>query len=188
MPLEAGDEANFEQLLAEWANEGNGQCLGPDVDHIVFHIGRYSLSTTAKEWVKHHNRLHTPSSFRCPQKTATDHVGHSTFVLRGIIAHHGEELISGHYNALLVEGEAVWLVDDGECPQVQKEVPDSIKRGAVMIRASRAEQSNFWSQTVGRFDPPAKRMKTYGGVIEVFYGTLKSRTGCSSRTYSAGKD
>ena len=172
MPLEAGDEANFEQLLAEWANEGNGQCLGPDVDHIVFHIGRYSLSTTAKEWVKHHNRLHTPSSFRCPQKTATDHVGHSTFVLRGIIAHHGEELISGHYNALLVEGEAVWLVDDGECPQVQKEVPDSIKRGAVMIWASRAEQSSFWTQTVGRFDPPAKRVKTDAGAIEVFYGNV----------------
>ena len=87
MPVEAGDDVNFEQLLAEWANEGNGQCLGSNVEHIVFHVGRYSLSTMSKEWVKHHNRLHTPSSFRVSQKTLTGHAGHSTFVLRGIIAH-----------------------------------------------------------------------------------------------------
>ena len=43
MPVEMGEEVQFEQLLAEWANEGNGQCLGADVEHIVFHVGRYHL-------------------------------------------------------------------------------------------------------------------------------------------------
>lgn len=136
MPVEAGEEVNFEQLLAEWANEGNGQCLGSDVEHIVFHIGRYSLSTTAKAWVKHHHKLHTPSSFSCPQQTSTGHAGHSTFV------------------PMLVEGDALWVVDDGECPQVQQHVPEHIQRGAVMVRPSRAEQneqSTFWSRAIGRF-------------------------------------
>ena len=73
---------------------------------------------------------------------------------------------------MLVEGDAIWTVDDGECPQVQKHVPESIQKGAVMIWASRAEQSAFWSQTIGRFDPPAKRQKTYAGSIEVFYGNV----------------
>ena len=172
MPVEAGDGANFEQILAEWANEGNGQCLGNNVEHIVFHVGRYYLSQTTKEWVKHHNRLHTPSSFQVPQKTLTGHAGHATFVLRGIIAHQGEQLISGHYNAMLVEGDAIWLVDDGECPQVQKHVPDSIQPGGVMIWASRAEHNSFWTQRIGRFEPPAKKQRTYAGSIDVFYGNV----------------
>ena len=91
MPVDMGDEVNFEQLLAEWANEGNGQCLGSDVEHIVFHTGRYSLCSQTKAWVKHHHLLYTPSStFKCPQRTQTGHSGHSTFVLRGIIAHQGQ--------------------------------------------------------------------------------------------------
>lgn len=144
MPVDMGDEVNFEQLLAEWANEGNGQCLGSDVEHIVFHTGRYSLCSQTKAWVKHHHLLYTPSStFKCPQRTQTGHSGHSTFVLRGIIAHQGQELVqlvSGHYVTLLVEGGAVWVADDGMCPEVQQKVPEHIKRGAVMVWASRAEQ------------------------------------------------
>ena len=172
MPVEAGDGANFEQILADWANEGNGQCLANNVEHIVFHVGRYYWTPTTKEWVKHHNRLRTPTSFQVPQKTLTGHAGHATFVLRGIIAHQGEHLMSGNYIAMLVDGEAMWLVDDGECPQVQKTVPDSIQRGAVMIWASRAEQNSFWTQRIGSFEPPAKRQRTYAGNIEVFYGNV----------------
>ena len=58
MPVEAGDDVGFEQLLKEWANEANGQCLGKDVlQHIVFHVGRYYHCAKAKAWIKHHNRL-----------------------------------------------------------------------------------------------------------------------------------
>ena len=35
--------------LADWANEGNGQCLGSEVEHIVFHIRRYSLCARKPE-------------------------------------------------------------------------------------------------------------------------------------------
>lgn len=93
MPVDMGDGVSFEELLATWANEGNGQCLGCDVQHIDFHIGRYSLCTKSKAWAKHRNRLFTPSTFRCPQRTSTGHAGHSNFVLCGIIAHQGEELL-----------------------------------------------------------------------------------------------
>ena len=165
MPVDTGDDVNFEQLLSAWANEANGQCLANEVEHIVFHVGRYSLDTAAKEWVKHHNRLHTPSSFHCPQKTLTGHTGHSTFVLRGIIAHQGAQLTSGHYVATLV-------ADDGECPQVQQQVPEYIQRGAVMIWASRAEHSNFWTHTIGSFDPPPKHPRLSGEGIEIFYSNV----------------
>ena len=169
-PVDAGD-VSFEQLLADWANEGNGQCLGSDVQHIVFHVGRYSLCPKAKAWVKHHHQLHTPSTFRCPQRTLTGHAGHSTFRLRGIIAPQGEELMSGHYITMLVEGDAVWVADDGECPHVHKVVPDHIKQGAVMVWASKAEPSSFWSTPIGTFEPP-KRPRQFGGEIEIFYGNI----------------
>lgn len=177
MPVEAGDNVNFEHILSEWANEGNGQCLGSNVEHIVFHVGRYYLSTATKEWTKHHNKLYTPSSFQVPQMTLSGHGGHSTFVLRGIIAHQGEELSSGHYVTMLVAGDAIWTVDDGECPQVQKNVPESIMQGAVMILASRAEHSNFWTRAIGQIEPPAKRQKTYGGSIEVSMEMSHNGTG-----------
>lgn len=60
MPLEAGEETQFEDLVAGWANEGHGQCLGCDVQHIVFHIGRYTLIN--KVWTKHL----TPSHVQVP--------------------------------------------------------------------------------------------------------------------------
>lgn len=87
MPVEAGDGVSLEQLLADWANEANGQCLGENVNHIVFHIGRYHLCAKAKSWVKHNNKLQIPSTSQCAQRTATGDGGKGTFVLRGVIAH-----------------------------------------------------------------------------------------------------
>ena len=90
MPYEDGDDVTLEKLLSDWANEANGQCLGADVQHIVFHIGRYHHCPKAKAWVKHHHRLQIPSTFQCAQRTSTGQGGQGTFVLRGVIAHQGE--------------------------------------------------------------------------------------------------
>ena len=176
MPVEAGNEVQFEDLLSEWANEANGQCLGKDVEHIVFHIGRYSLCQASRSWVKHQHLLHVPSTFRCPQMTQTGYAGHSTYVLRGIIAHQGEELVSGHYVTLLVAGDAVWFADDRQCPVVQKEVPHQIKQGAVMVWASKAEQSEFWTTPIGKFEPPAKRARHPHQEIELCYANITQWT------------
>ena len=158
--------------LQEWANEANGQCLGKDVQHIVFHVGRYYHCAKAKAWIKHHNRLGIPSAFQCPQMTTTGHVGQGTFVLRGVIAHQGAELISGHYVTLLVEGDALWSVDDDQVPQAQTTIPEIFRSGAVMIWASKAEHSQFWTRTIGTFEPPAKRPRLIGEGIEVFYSNV----------------
>ena len=170
--MEAGDDVSFEQLLTDWSNEANGQCLGEDVQHIVFHVGRYHLCAKAKSWIKHHNRLQIPSTFKCAQRTSIGHVGHGTFFLRGVIAHQGEELISGHYVTLLVEGDAVWSADDGQCPQAQTAIPEIFQTGAVMIWASKAEHSQFWTRTIGTFEPPPKRPRLTGEGIEFFYSNI----------------
>ena len=172
MPYEDGDDVPLEQLLSDWANEANGQCLGAGVQHIVFHIGRYYHCTKAKAWVKHHHRLQIPSTFQCAQRTSTGHGGHGTFVLRGVIAHQGEALTSGHYVSLLVEGDALWSVDDDQCPQAQKHIPEIFHTGAVMIWASKAEHSHFWTKTIGSFEPPAKRQRIQGDGVEVFYSNI----------------
>ena len=93
-----------------------------------------------------------------------------------VIAHQGEGLISGHYVTLLVKGEAVWLADDGKCPEVHKVVPELIKQGAVMIWASRAEQSNFWSTTVGNFEPPTKKGRHPHQEIDICYANITQWT------------
>ena len=74
---------------------------------------------------------------------------------------------------MLVEGEAVWIADDGKCPEVQKVVPDHIKQGVVMIWASKAEQSNFWSTIVGRFEPPTKKTRRPHQEIEICYANQR---------------
>ena len=172
MPETDGDGVSFEHLLSEWANEANGQCLGADVQHIVFHVGRYHLSAKAKSWVKRHNRLHIPSTFKCAQRTSTGHGGQATFVLRGVIAHQGEDMMSGHYVTMLVEGDAIWTVDDEQCPQAQTEVPELFQRGAVTIWASKAEHSQFWTRTIGSFEPPTKRPKLAGEGMEILYSNI----------------
>lgn len=90
---------------------------------------------------------------------------------------------------MLVEGDAIWAVDDGERPQVQKEMPEYIQRGAVMIWASRAEPSNFWTRTIGSFDPPAKRQRLSGEGMEFLSmatsrnGRVTPRNGYCNRTF-----
>ena len=113
-----------------------------------------------------------PSAFQCPQMTSTGHAGQGTFVLRGVIAHQGAELISGHYVTLLVEGDALWSVDDDQVPQAQTMIPEIFRTGAVMIWASKAEHSQFWTRTIGTFEPPAKRPRLIGEGIEVFYSNV----------------
>lgn len=85
--------------------------------------------------------------------TLTGHAAPSTFVLRGIIAHQGDELVSGHYLTMLAEGGAIWVVDDGECPRAHKEVPDYIQRGCGPPVLNP-------HTSIGSFEPPAKRPKT----------------------------
>ena len=172
MPQDAGEDVTLEQLLDDWANEANGQCLGAEVEHIVFHIGRYFHCSKARAWVKHHHKLQIPSTFQCAQRSSTGHGGKGTFVLRGVIAHQGESLSSGHYVSMLVEGEALWTVDDGECPQAQQHIPEIFKTGAVMIWASRAEHSSFWTRTIGCFEPPTKRPRLTGDGVEIFYSNI----------------
>ena len=101
-----------------------------------------------------------------------DHGGKATFVLRGVIAHQGEDLSSGHYVSLLVEGDALWSVDDDQCPQAQKNIPEVFQTGAVMIWASRTEHSHFWTRTIGSFEPPVKRPRLTGEGIEISYSNV----------------
>ena len=74
---------------------------------------------------------------------------------------------------MLVEGDALWTVDDGQCPQAQTAIPEVFEKGAVMIWASRAEHSPFWTRTIGNFEPPPKRPRlNCEGVVEVFYSNI----------------
>lgn len=77
---------------------------------------------------------------------------------------------------LLVAGDAVWFADDGQCPVVQKEVPHQIKQGAVMVWASKAEQSEFWTTPIGKFEPPAKRARHPHQEIELCYANITQWT------------
>ena len=170
MPPEEGQEVKLETLLQIWANEASGQCLGHEAQHIVFHIGRYSL--VDKVWTKHNHRLITPPFFQCPQMTLTGQPAPATFVLRGVISHQGAELINGHYVTMLVEGEAVWTVDDGECPQAVKEIPPAIQEGTVMVWASKAEPSDLWSRNIGIIEPPPKRPRVLQDEVTIFYANV----------------
>lgn len=100
--------------------------------------------------------------------TMTGHAAPATFVLRGVIAHQGAEL--------MVEGEAVWVVDDGECPKAVKEIPGVIQEGTVMVWASNAELSDFWSRTIGTIEPPPKRPRILQDEVNIFYGNVAQWT------------
>ena len=41
-----------------------------------------------------------------------------------------------------------------------------------MIWASKAEHSHFWTNTIGSFEPPAKRQRIQGDGVEVFYSNI----------------
>lgn len=69
-------------------------------------------------------------------------------------------MVSGHYVTMLVEGEAVWIADDGRCPEVHR-VPEQIKKGAVMI---------------GNFEPPPKKARHSHQEIEFLYANITQWT------------
>lgn len=75
---------------------------------------------------------------------------------------------------MLVEGDALWVVDDGECPQLCKEVPDH-----VMIWASKAEPSTFWARAIDPLNRPANDHAgpgMRGEGVEIFCGNITQWT------------
>ena len=136
----------------------------------------FTLGGIQRVWTKHNHKLITPPMFQCPQMTLTGHAAPANFVLRGVIAHQGMELISGHYITMLVEGQAVWVADDGECPRAVKEIPSIIQEGTVMVWASKAEPSDFWSTPIGTIQPPMKRPKILQDEVQIFYGNVTQWT------------
>ena len=134
------------------------------VQRIVFHIG-------------------TPSTFKCAQRTSTSHGGHATFVLRGVIAHQGEDMMSGHYVTMLVEGDAIWTVDDGQCPQAQAEVPELFQRGAVMIWASKAEPEPLGALNHPKRGPNLLVKELRSCIATSPSGTIRPKNGCCNRIF-----
>ena len=108
------DDVTFQQLINNWANEGMGQYLMDDKKVVICHVTR----NTCIEGVmtKHQKPFNPYGTFTMPRsldgfsRTATE------FVPAVLICHRGQTHQDGHYFAILIYRDLMWLADDGQVP------------------------------------------------------------------------
>ena len=124
-------EQELEQLIAQWANQGEGQ-VADGRGLWVGQIGRYDL--IEGEWTKHHQILNVPTIFNLPYTLDGNETKTEQYSLIGLLCHSGNQHQNGHYFAIFVYRGVYWLVDDTSFDLCRTST-EGIKRQIVQVWA-----------------------------------------------------
>ena len=108
------DDVSFQQLINNWANQGMGQYLMDDKKILVCHVTR----NTCIEGVmtKHQKPFNPYGTFTMPRSLDGFSRTSTEFVPAVLICHRGQTHQEGHYFAILIYRDLMWLADDGKVP------------------------------------------------------------------------
>ena len=108
------DDVTLQQLINNWANQGMGQYLLDDKKLLVCHVTRNTCINGVM--TKHQKPFNPYGTFTMPR--SLDGFARSTteFVPAVLICHRGQSHQQGHYFAILIYRDLMWLADDGQVP------------------------------------------------------------------------
>ena len=108
------DGVAFQDLANNWANQGMGQYLMDDKKILVCHVTR----NTCIEGVmtKHQKPFNPYGTFTMPRSLDGFSRTSTEFVPAVLICHRGQSHQEGHYFAILIYRDLMWLADDGKVP------------------------------------------------------------------------
>ena len=108
------EDIKFQDLINNWANQGMGQYLMGDKKVLICHITR---NTTVDGTATKHNKTLNPyGTFTAPRSLDGFARTSTEFVPAVLICHRGKTHDTGHYFAILIYRDLMWLADDGKVP------------------------------------------------------------------------
>ena len=109
------DNVTFQQLVNNWANQGMGQYLLDDKKILVCHVTRNTC--IEGEMTKHQKPFNPYGTFTVPRSLDGFSRTSTEFVPAVLICHKGRTHHEGHYFAILIYRDLMWIADDGKVPQ-----------------------------------------------------------------------
>ena len=108
------EEVSFQQLINNWANQGMGQYLMDDKKVLVCHVTRNTCINGVM--TKHQKPFNPYGAFTMPRSLDGFARTSTEFVPAVLICHRGQTHQEGHYFAILIYRDLMWLADDGKVP------------------------------------------------------------------------
>ena len=131
------ENTTLQSLLNGWANEGCGRYLIDDKAILVMRITRNTnLDGVA---TKHKKILNPYGTFTVPRSMDGFARASTEFVPSVLICHRGANHESGHYFAILIYRDLMWLADDGKVPIYLPHLTPQLASQVMQIWAVRAD-------------------------------------------------
>ena len=108
------EDVTFQQLVNNWANRGLGQYLMDDKRPLVRHVTRNTCVDGVM--TKHSKPFNPYGTFTMPRSLDGFARTSTEFVPAVLICHRGHTHQAGHYFAILIYRDLMWLADDGKVP------------------------------------------------------------------------
>ena len=105
------DDVTFQQLINNWANQGLGQYLMDDKKELICHVTRNTCIDGIM--TKHSKPFNPYGSFTMPRSLDGFARASTEFVPAVLICHQGQSHQAGHYFAVLIYRDLMWIEDDG---------------------------------------------------------------------------
>ena len=117
-PDEFLDEITWQELLNCWANQGCGQYLGDDKMIHISHSHINRAVTIEGTVTKHKRALNPHGPYTVPRSLDGFSRASEEYIPLAYICHRGPTHQTGHYYAILVYKDLMWIADDGATPKV----------------------------------------------------------------------
>ena len=122
MPLnilfpERDTPVTLDELISAWADEAGGQFLYGAPDALVL-----QLQQVEGTWTKHSRGLDFGFDINLPFSEDGQHVHMAAYRIVALVTHQGIDHHTGHYQALLLMDNVMWLADDDQYPTPLKDV------------------------------------------------------------------
>ena len=106
--------ATLDDLINNWADEGNGQYLYGSPGGLVLNLQRSTHHQG--QWTKHHREVEIPTRINIPFSEDGINVHYASYQIVAMVLHQGEGHENGHYQSILAIDNAYWLGDDETYP------------------------------------------------------------------------
>ena len=155
-PQDWPENTTMQTLMNGWANEGLGQYLLDDKAILVAHITR---NTTVDGVATKHKKILNPYGTFTMDGFARSS---TEFVPAALICHRGPNHEAGHYFAILIYRDLMWLADDGKAPMHLPQLTPQLASQVVQIWAVHIDTFSTTQEVIQRlplpeepdFDPP----------------------------------
>ena len=151
-PEDWPEVTNLQDLFNGWANTGLGQYLMDDKPVLVSHITRnITINGTP---TKHSKLLNTYGTFTVPRSLDGFARTSSEFVPAALICHQGPSHNTGHYFAILIYRDLMWIADDGKPPIHLEHLTPQLASQVTQVWAVHIDTFRSTQQALRSLPPP----------------------------------